>query len=471
LPLRPYQEAALVAVSSEWRQSRRAVLLVSPTGSGKTAMGCEAVRRALHRGKRALWLTHRRELLSQASERLDSEGIPHGIILAGHPAHPTAPVQVASVDTLRNREKPPADLLVWDEAHHAVSASQLAIRDVYRHAHHLGLSATPQRSDGRAMGDAFDALVVAASVRQLQADGFLVPVDFLAPDKETDTRTIAHDPVSAYLGTEITVDGLTYRTRDRRAVVYAATVKQAEEFTRAFNAAGVAAACVEGKTAKDERAWVLREVSTGGLRVVVNCQVLTEGWDAPALEVCILARRVGASGLYLQMVGRVLRTTPGKRRALVLDLGGSVHRHGRPEADREYTLDGKGIYLAGKREPLGVCAGCGLEVQVWPCTRCGYEPPSRDVEIEERPLALITENPTPQLEEKHLARLIRRAAERGYKPGWVAHQYKSLFGAELPRDTWRRVKGELETSEKWRAARAQRERGAGGDPAGPGAVS
>jgi DNA repair protein RadD len=464
LPLRPYQAEALEAVSQEWRAGHRRVVLVMPTGAGKTATGCEAVRRAVARGRRVLWLAHRTELLSQASERLDAEGIPHGMIQAGRPADPSAPVQVASVDTLRTRgQAPPADLVIPDEAHHTPADSQQALLANYEHAHFLGLTATPQRGDGRGLGAVFNALVTGPSIRELTDLGHLVPLDIIGPDKEAASRTIAHDPVRAYLETKIQMpDGRITEARGRRAVVYAATVRQAQDFAAAFNRAGIPAESVEGNTAADKRRYVLSEVSRGGLLVVVNCQVLTEGWDAPALEVCILARRVGTAGLYLQMVGRVLRSNPGKSRALLLDLGGSVHTHGRPEAEREYTLDGKGIYLAGKREPLGVCPGCGLSVQVWPCTRCGHQPESRDVEIAEQPIALITENPSAALEDRHLAKLISKAISRGYKPGWVAAVYERLFGRRLDSAGFARVRSELSASPQWHAARAARERGASG---------
>jgi DNA repair protein RadD len=459
LPLRDYQEAALEGVSAEWRAGHRRALLVMATGAGKTATGCEAVRRAVLRGKRALWLTHRRELLSQASERLSLEGIPHGVIQAGQPADPEAPVQVASIDTLRARgQLPPADLIVPDEAHHAVADSWAGLLEHYRHAYFCGLTATPQRGDGAALGVVFDALVAGPSIRELTERGVLVPLDIVGPDKEAAARTIAFDPVAAYL----------QFSQGRRAVVYTATVRQAEAFTEAFNRAGVPAASVEGATAADKRAYLLREVGAGDLRVICNVNVLTEGWDAPALECCILARRVGTAGLFIQMTGRVLRASPGKSRALLLDLGGSTHTHGRPDAEREYSLDGAGIYLAGKREPLGVCPGCGLSVTTWPCTRCGHQPESRDVEIEERPIALITETPSAVLEDKHLSKLIKKAIARGYKPGWVAAVYERLFGRRLDSTSFGRVRAELQGSPEWHAARTARERGAGGDPPGLG---
>jgi DNA repair protein RadD len=451
--LRPYQIKALEGVSAEWRAGYRRVVLTMPTGAGKTATGCEAVRRAVARGRRVLWLAHRRELIAQASERLDAEGIAHGVILAGRPGDPTATTQIGSIDTLRTRgQLPPADLIIVDEAHHAASDSQRQLLANYEHAFICGLTATPQRGDGRALGDVFNALVVGPSIRELTDLGVLVPLDVVGPDKEAAARTIAYDPVAAYQSFGA----------GRRAVLYAATVKQAEAFAEAFNRAGIPAASVEGATAADKRAYLLREVGSGDLRVICNVGVLTEGWDAPALEVCILARRIGTTGLYLQCIGRVLRAFPGKARALLLDLGGSIHAHGRPDAPCTFTLDGKGVNLGPRPEPLGVCPGCGLAVQVWPCVRCGHAPESRDVEIEQREIALITTDPSYELEDRHLTRLIQRAIGKGYKLGWIGAVYERLFGRKLDAAGWARARAELQGSREWHAAKARRE--GGGDP-------
>lgn len=449
MPLRDYQEQALDKLSAAWRSGSRSVLLVSPTGSGKTSMACEAVRKAVARGRRVLWMAHRRELIAQASERLALERVPHGVILAGHPQDPEAPVQVASVGSLPNRQKPPADLVVWDEAHHVACATWLDLRKPYPGAYHLGLTATPQRGDGRPLGDCFEAMVVAATVQELTARGFLVPCDVIAPEREIlRSRTIAETPVSAYLA----------HSAGKRAVVYCATLNQANEFAQGFWQAGVPAAVVAGHTPTAEREHLLADIAGGALRAICNVAVLTEGWDAPLLETCILARKIGTQGLYLQCVGRVLRPAPGKERALLLDLGGSVYLHGRPDAERQFSLEGKGIELV-KNEPLGVCAGCGflLGEDGYPCPRCGYQPPSREVEVVKQGLALLGPNAPPAVREKHLKRLLEKAITNGYKPGYLWHQYQALFGAALDGATWRDIRRQLETSPVWREARAKRE--------------
>jgi DNA repair protein RadD len=453
ISLRPYQQRAVEKLRAEFQAGRRSVLVVSPTGSGKGTLAAYLLDQVARRGKRGIFLVHRREIITDVAERIEAAGFARpGVILAGHPPDPSAQIQVASLETLRRRTPPPADLLIIDECHHATGATYQEIRSYYPGALCAGFTATPQRHDGQALGQAFDSIIVAATPKELIELGHLVPCDIIGPDKEAAARTIAYDPVAAYL----------QFSPGRLAVCYAATVRQAQDFAEAFRRAGVAAASVEGATRADERRYHLSELAAGRLRVIVNCGILTEGYDLPSLETCILARRIGSASLFLQCVGRVLRPAPGKSRALLLDLGGSVHTHGRPEAEREYTLDGKGIYLAGKREPLGVCPGCGLSVQVWPCTRCGHQPESRDVEIAEQPIALITENPSATLEDRHLAKLISKAITRGYKPGWVAAVYERLFGRRLDAAGFARVRSELSASPQWHAARAARERGAGG---------
>jgi DNA repair protein RadD len=433
MPLRDYQENALAEISREWRQGARAVLLVLPTGGGKTAIGSEAIRRAVARGKSALFLAHRRELISQASKRLTAEGIHHGIVMAGVPTT-AAPVQIASIDTLKARDtRPPANFVIWDESHHVSSDGWSALQAEYPNAHHLGLTATPCRADGKGLGDIFGAMVVGATVAQLTEGGYLVPCDIEAPAQKL-SKKIAQDPVEAYLA----------RCAGEKALVYAGSVKEAHSLAERFLRAGVSAAAIDGTTKAELRDEVLRRFASGEIRVLCNMAVLCEGFDCPDASVCIVARPVGHVGLWLQIVGRVLRPAPGKSRALVLDLAGSVHQHGLPEEPREYSLGGEGI-VAQKTTSIVVCQLCGFARRGYPCARCGYMPAEVKLTVTGEPLVLVAGKFKPNDEKTAVSELARLAAERGHAPGWITHAFRERYGYEIGKQRYSAAKDYYES--------------------------
>lgn len=176
IALRPYQLDAVERVREQIRSGARRVLIVAPTGSGKTVVAAHIMARAVESGRRVLFVAHRRELIDQCFRKLEDSGVGQvGVIMAGDPrSNPGASVQVASIDTLRHRAKPEANLVIVDEAHRALAKSYVELASMYPASVHLGLTATPYRADGRGLCDAYDALVVVASPKELIAEGFLV---------------------------------------------------------------------------------------------------------------------------------------------------------------------------------------------------------------------------------------------------------------------------------------------------------
>lgn len=418
MALRPYQLRTIAAAREAARTHRR-LLVVSPTGSGKTSMGVAIVHGALQRGKRVLWLAHRRELIAQASERLHEAGAPHGIILAGKAGAVAAPMQVASVQTLTARDaRPPADVLVWDECHHCAAATYTAIRDAYPDAFHVGLTATPERSDGAALGDAFDVLVEGPTVRELTELGFLVPCDAVAPAMRN--KDLAQDPVRAWQT----------HTPGRPTILFASNIPHSVATVMAFRAAGVAAEHVDGDTPMAVREAAIRRFASGETMVLSNVYVFTEGFDCTRAEVCLLARGASHPSVYLQMVGRVLRPHPGKTSAVVLDLCGVVHEHGLPDEERKYSLDGDAIRRT-ETEPTKQCPTCGAVFRPAPeCPRCHYAfPPPELPAVGNRELQRIL-RPSATQDEKQATydRLAKVARERGYKAGWLAHRFRATYG-------------------------------------------
>ena len=419
------------------RTVRRVVLQV-PTGGGKTRLAVEVVRSALSRGRKVLWLAHRTELIEQAFRALAE--LEPGCIAASSdlPARPGAPLQVASIQTLLARESPTADLVVVDECHHmgegAGEWTKLLAR--YPLAYVLGLTATPERGDGTGLAPMFERLIQVVSVRELTMAGHLVACEVVRPGRFLRERgatgnKLAKDPVDAWLE----------HAGARSGFIFAASVEEAQEYAERLNGLGIVARCVHAKTPADERAAVVEGFRRGTVTVLTNVFVFTEGTDLPQASCCVLARGCSTAGMYLQIVGRVLRSAPGKTDALLVDLPGVSHLHGMPEDERLWRLDGRASSVAGL-----LCRVCGKPLEAYPCPSCGYEAdagdaPTSGTEIVNEPLAkfarMIAQGPEQRFET--LVRWLKAAEAKNYKPGYVRHKWRAVYGEDVQSEMWARA--------------------------------
>lgn len=362
--LRAYQRKAIECARDAYRKGARRILIVLPCGAGKTHVGSAMVRNAVARGLKVLWLAHRRELVKQAAARLEAFGL-----TVGHSGLRTsACVQVRTVQgILAKGEAPEADLIICDEAHHFVEGNDWRrVIDAYPNAMVIGLTATPERADGKGLGGegGFQALVVAAQVHELQAEGFLCKdIAIERAPRALKAGEIAQEPVDAY---QRWASG-------ELAVVFAQHLKDAARMLEGFIKRGIRAALVTGKTPKDERARMLEQWQRGDIRVVVNCNVLTEGFDFPELSCCIIARGCSSAGQLIQMANRAFRPHPSKSRAILIDLRGVTWLHGRPDADCDYSLDDVGIKFKAAPTGLRFCKVCGALLGEGPCGECGKD--------------------------------------------------------------------------------------------------
>src|SRR5438477_12418668 len=186
--LRPYQSDVIARIWSAIEDAKRRVLLVAPTGSGKTVVAGAVVADAVARGMSVVFLAHRRELVTQASRKLHEVGIDAGIILPGFPMRLSEAVPVASIASLHARAirsstigLPEANLVIVDEAHHCPARTYRRILEAYPNAIVIGLTATPCRGDGRGLGNVFEVLIECPDVAELTRDKFLVPAKLYAP--------------------------------------------------------------------------------------------------------------------------------------------------------------------------------------------------------------------------------------------------------------------------------------------------
>ncbi|MBF0588673.1 MAG: DEAD/DEAH box helicase [Magnetococcales bacterium] len=464
LELRPYQSMAVESARDELRNGNHRLIIHAPTGAGKTVIASHIIQSALGRGNQVLFLGHRRELINQASGKLDALSIDHGVMMAKHPrTDPTQPVQVASIQTLVNRldGMEGSNLIIIDEAHRAEAPTYKKILDAYPKAVVLGLTATPERSDGKGLGDIFQAIVPVSSVSELTAQGYLVPAKVYAPSRpdmtgvgikrgDYDSATLSERVDQPDLVGDLPKHWLEY-AKGRPTVVFAVNIKHSLHIRDSFLAVGVRAEHVDGDTPTDERDAILSRLASGETKVVCNVGILTEGWDLPQTSCCILARPTKSVGLYLQMVGRVLRTFDGKSDAIVLDHAGCVHEHGFPDDERQWSLEWREKQRRGHGRskapaPIRICKHCFLAMRpsASQCPACGWksEVKSREVVHEDGELKAIEKPPLrPHASQRQvmttLENLRQTASAKGYKRGWIWYRLKATFGERAANEAMR----------------------------------
>lgn len=425
--LRDYQIDVVERVRARVREGRRRVLLQAACGAGKTSCSSEIVRAGVAKGRRWLFLAHRRRLIHQKAERLAEFGVDCGVIMAGESRNGRAAALVASRDTLISRgvrnawmELPEADGVIVDEAHACLAAEYQSLLARYPRAVVIGLTATPARPDGRGLGDYFDALECAVPTSRLIDDGHLVPVRCFAPERRPGgpRRGLVGDPVANW---RLHADG-------RRTVLFAAKVAESLAAVAAFEAAGIPAEHIDAHTPDDEREAVFARVRAGTTLVLSNVGVMVEGVDVPELSCCQFLRGAGSYVLWAQACGRVMRPSPGKRDAVVIDHAGACLRHGLPTQDVEWTLDtsdsvdarNRAARKAGERPRPALCPKCFLLfTSSATCPACGHRLPRRALPPETRAELLVevaageTAGERAEREARDWKRCLAVAAHRG----------------------------------------------------------
>ena len=380
--LRPYQQQLITDIRLQYQLGHKSVLAVLPTGGGKTVCFSYIAQQASIKGNRVCVLVHRQELLDQASRAIP---VPHGRISAGKSMDLSHTVQVASVQTLARRlHLLPRDffqLLIVDEAHHTTAGTWAKVIQHFHAAKLLGVTATPIRSDGRGLGEHYQAMVQGPTAQQLTDDGFLAAAKVLAPPGFDSTglrkRMGDFDPKEAEqrVGT-IMGDCLGHYRKHlpgQTAIAFCCSVAHAEAVADLFQRNGIAAASIDGTMDASTRRELLQDLGTGKLKVLTSCALIGEGVDVISVGGCILLRPTASVALHLQMIGRCLRPQPGKR-AVVLDHVGNTLRLGHHLEPRDWSLDGVARRDREQAPSVKVCPTCfatsASTVQV--CRECGH---------------------------------------------------------------------------------------------------
>lgn len=449
LIMRPYQAADIGRLRAEYAKGLRAVIYQLATGGGKTVVFSNIIAGAVNKSRTVGVLTHRRELITQASAKLDWTGVAHGIMAAGLDRDHDAPVQVMSIQSVINRlgVLPQFDFLVLDECHHAVAETWAALLNSQPKAKILGVTATPVRRDGKGLGvDAggfFQSIVCGPSVATLTQAGYLAPVTVYEAARKIDTaglRKVAGDwaagdemAARACVVTGDAVAEYQAKAAGKSAVAFCVTVAHAEQVAQAFRDAGLRSACVHGATPKPERDSTLAALGTGGIDVVTACDLISEGLDIPSIGAAILLRPSGSLSLVRQQVGRGMRPKADGSALVVIDHAGNIERHGDIDEDIAWTLDG-----AVRKPKAAAEAALGLGVGMGK---------KREVEQVEGALVLREKAEAAARKWRRMtyrtfkgkrrtgAEIAAFAAAKGYKYGWqmkFAREQAEQFSARLP---------------------------------------
>lgn len=471
--LRDYQDTILDEVRDAIRAGFRKILIVVPTGGGKTVIAAQMVKLAADKLRRSMFLAHRRELIYQCARKLVAFGVDHGILMAGEYPYGAADCQVASIQTVAARclttdklPLPNSDIVIVDEAHRSLAPTYLTLINHYGEEVVIGLTATPIRSDGKGLGHVYDYMVVGPTIRWMIDHGHLVePVHFAPTIPDLTGVPIKggdYDPVAlqAKMNKRALVGDIVEQwfrlASDRPTIAFASGVKHSINITDEFRKAGIRAAHIDGDTHLDDRKQIIRGLHNGDVQVVSNYAVLTEGFDEPKLSACILARATKNLGVFIQMGGRTLRPDEGKTDSRIIDHSGNVYEHGfltdehqwileegkaltKNNADRQLELD--------ERQPI-TCVKCatvytGQRI----CPHCGHEPVKRGKHLESRSGDLMEV----RWEKRRTAKkkvfsatekeewfnmFIQYGRDKGYSnpEGWAAHKYKGKFKEWPDRD-------------------------------------
>lgn len=461
IQLREYQEKLIAKTRASLASGHRAPILCSPCGSGKTVMFCYFAQRTMEKGKQILILAHRSELIDQISATLRSFGVFHSFITAGRYYDRARSVQVGSVFSVVRRlshMKPP-DLIIIDEAHHAIKGSTWGrILAAFPRAYRIGVTATPQRLGGESLNDMFDDLILGPTVDDLIKQNHLSAYRLFAPSGIS-TEGIhvrggdfAKDELSALVDRPtITGDVIAeYRkyAHGKRAICFCVSIEHAKHVAERFLGAGYQATSIDGSLAPEIRNQVVKDFRDGKIQVLTSCDLISEGFDLPSIEVAIMLRPTQSLALWIQQSGRALRPHPGKNYAIILDHAGNVMRHGLPDEPRDWTLEGNQNGKKNKSEngpSVRVCPKCFAcaFIGALQCKFCGFafEVQPREIrevagELQEvDPDAIRLRRNLEQRSAESLEDLYRLGVERKYRfpRRWAQHVFQSRQARKIGR--------------------------------------
>lgn len=443
--LRKHQSLAINMVRQSLARGNRRTVLQAPVAFGKTVTASAMIEGARANGRTVLFTVPRISLVDQAVAEFEGQGIRRiGVIQADHPRRDdTAPVQVASVDTLMRREIDfTPDFVIIDEAH--LKQGQIGrIMARWPDRYYVGLSATPF---AKGMGLLWHDLVIPITMRELVERGYLSQFTVYAPDVPdmSGVRTTAGDyhegDIAKAMGEGKLIASVVQtwlgKGEGRPTLVFGVNCAHAQQLQREFERAGVSAGYCDAYTDRVAMQLYANRFRQGEYQVFCSVRKLTTGVDW-AVSCIVDAAPTKSETLHIQKLGRGMRVNPGTEDLVVLDHAGNCLRLGLPTDIHHDTLDAteRGAQKSRPRaERLPrECASCGALHTGLICPFCGHErKPVAGVETVDGELIEITGKkaapPTKEEKDRWMRGLIWIGQQRGYKPGWAPNKYREKMG-------------------------------------------
>lgn len=451
--LRGYQQELITKIRQSLASGHRHIIVQSPPRTGKTVVMAEIAKRATDRGNVVCFIIHRREVLEQAKATFQEQGVDPDLLEAG---------MVQSLTRHMDTMQAPEVILI-DEAHHALAKSYTRIMEAFPQAYVLLFTATPVRTGRNQLDQIADDIIVGKSIKELTSLGFLAPFKYYAAkDKDVDDQKLRRSSTGDYVTASIeeavshkiyshTVDEYLDKAGGKQAVVYTYSVEAAYQLAAEFNARGITAEAIDATTRPQVRDTAVKKFRDQQLKVLVNVNLFTEGIDLPNVDCVIMVRPTMSLALYMQFSMRCLNPRPGKT-AVIIDQVGNWKRFGLPNADRDWralaeskkakSLKRGGVQVIQCPDCFGVVEKSEVEDNT--CPLCGYSPLVKKRDYEEQKAELIEIKESDQV--KRIKKLIsdqvmlnvstkrvdqlqsRKEFEayaklHGYKPGWVWYMW------------------------------------------------
>lgn len=445
--LRDYQLEAIEKTRESFAKGNKRVMLCAPTGSGKTVIALDIVKKAMEKGKRTGFICDRLSLLDQTAQVMYQNGLDFGIIQGQNELTDfSKDFQICSAQTLARRNYHDFDLGVIDEAH-IMFKHQLNMLKNVNGNYFLGLTATPFT---RGLGQYWDDLIIVRNTAELIKDGYLSEFIAYGPSKPdlTGVRMSAGDYNKKELADrsdkkELIGDIFEHWLKlasDRQTVVGGVNVAHAEHIAEQFKSQGINADVIHCYQPVGERQKKLKAFRNGDIQVLSSVDLISRGFDMPDISCLICARPTKSLNYHLQFLGRGLRCSEGKKDLLILDHAGNIERLGFPDDDFCMCLDdGKRGEKKAREKKIKLPKPCPQCFHLKPvgmraCPKCGFKTKRQsNVENKNGNLEILgkeqrNRKATKQHKEKLYAKLLAGATVLGFKDGWASYRYREYFG-------------------------------------------
>lgn len=450
-----YQQRLVDEARESIANGSKGVLIQSPAGSGKSVVIAEIARLAAEKDNHILFIVHRKELAEQIEETF----IKNNVKMEN--------VTIETVMRAWNRRDKLIypQIIITDETHHSRAKTYRNLYDHYDKAFRLGFTATPWRMSGDGFTDIYDDLIKGESVKWLIENKFLAPYRYFAEEmidrshlKKSSTGDFTYKSMEEEFENRRIygniVEHYQKHAKGRKTIVYAPSIAISEQIADEFKANGIASAHADGKTPKVERERIMKDFRTGKIQVLVNVDLISEGFNVPDCECVILARPTESLVLFIQQAMRSMRYMPNKE-AIILDHVGNVHTHGLPDMDREWTIKDRARKGSNNSEKTLAkqCESCfawlSPENKVCPFCKFEFKVEMQEIEFEDGELKEIKDTETfvtdyekirferewrnkSRSELKTASDYVNYAKAHGYKDGWIKFNYKPFKKLNWP---------------------------------------